>query len=328
MSRVLVTGAAGFLGRNVARSMVERGHEVLAMVQHEIDAQAIGTDRVAIAVADLLDDGSLCAAVAGAEIVCHCAAKLPGKASPDAIWAANAEGSTRLVAACVQAGVRRLVYVSTDSVYGDALDSTATESSPLDPTYFYEGNYPRSKLEGERAAVRAAREHGLEVAIIRPCLMYGPDDSPGTNQIRRWAATRIHPLIDGGSAQISMAFVTDAALAIALAAEHPAAAGRVYNVSSGESHSKRAILEAIAATTGRPKYFVPLPGRPLDRLLRALRSAVAPFSSTAAAALDPARVRFSMTNHCVDIGRIRGELGFEPRVSLRAGLRRTLCGTS
>jgi len=323
VSEVLVTGAAGFLGRSVVPAMLARGHEVRAMVQRESDARLVRGPRAKVAIADLLDPASLRGAVAGIEIVCHCAAKLPGKASPEAIWAANVTGTANLLAACVEARVRRLVYVSTDSVYGDASTAGATEDSPIEPGYLHEGDYPRSKLEGEKLALQAFRERGLEVAIIRTCLMYGPGRSAGTDVLRHWASRRVHPLLGGGAGRISMAYVTDVAEAVALAAESRAAVGRAYNVSSGEPHAKRDILGLIAEVTGRRAVFLPLPGRALLPAARALHAVLAPLSPGLAGRVDPRRILFSVADHAIDIGRIRRELGFEPRVSLREGLRRT-----
>lgn len=321
MSRCLVTGGAGFLGREVARTLVEGGHDVMATVQRPDDLGAVPTGAKAV-VADLLDPRSLAAPVAGVEVACHCAAKLPGKGTPEEIWEVNVAGTANLVEALVAAGARRLVYVSTDSVYGDGDTAGATEDAPLDPGYLYEGNYPASKLEGERVALAAAQRHGLEVAIIRTCFMYGPGASSGGTVLRRLAAKRLHPMIDGGASLISVAYVSDVAEAVRLAAEKPEAAGRTFNVRSG-THPKREIVTEIVAATGRRALLVSLPARPLAPLATALHAILAPLAPGLARRVDPMRLRFARVHHAVDDTRIRRELGYAPRVQLREGLRRT-----
>lgn len=324
MTRCLVTGAAGFLGSRVTARLLSEGHEVVAMVRHASDAARVHAPGAAVAVADLGDPAALRAAAAGAAIVCHCAAAIPGTASPAQTRAANVDGTARLLEAAVAAGVRRFVYVSTDSVYGDAGTAGATEDQPTNPEYFDEGDYPRSKLEGEALALVAAREHGLEVAIVRTCLLYGPGRSPGSDLLRRWGARRVHLLWGGGRARISMAFVTDAAAAVALAATRPEAAGRTYNLSDGEPHAWREIVAAVGAATGRPKLVLPLPGEGFLPLARAAHRLLHPWAPRLASRIDPRMIRFLVADHAVDIGRIRAELGYAPRVGLAEGVRLTL----
>ena len=321
MSRCLVTGAAGFLGREVVRELLGAGHAVRASVQREAEAASV-PPGAEVAVADLLAPESLAPALAGVEIVCHCAAKLPGKGSPAQVWAVNVEGTRNLVAAALAAGVRRLVYVSTDSVYGDGDLAAATEETPLDPGYLYEGNYPRSKLEGERIVLESHAAGALEVAIIRTCFMYGPGASAGSDVLQRLAAKRVHPMIDGGGSLISLAYVSDVATAVRLAAEKPQANGRAFNVASG-TYPKREIVTGVAAAAGRRPLLLPLPVRLLQPLAVVLHALLAPLAPRLAARLDPGRLRFARAHHAVDFARIRRDLGYEPRVDLREGLRRT-----
>jgi nucleoside-diphosphate-sugar epimerase len=260
-------------------------------------------------------------------VVCHCAAKLPGTAPPEEIWRVNVDGSANLIAACVENRVRRVVFVSTDSVYGDTNSAAVTEDSPLNPEYLYEGNYPRSKLAGENIAIKAASAHGIEVVILRPCLMYGPGDSAGTRLLQQWAARRVHPLIGGGLARISLAFVADAAECIALAAEKTAPSSRIYNISGG-AYTKREILETISEITGRRAAYLPIPAKPLFPAMSVLGTIVKPFGPRASARFDTRRISFSIGHHMTDSERARRELGFEPRISLREGLRQTLAADS
>ncbi|HYP14992.1 MAG TPA: NAD-dependent epimerase/dehydratase family protein, partial [Bryobacteraceae bacterium] len=323
MSCYVVTGAAGFLGRNLVRRLVANGHQVRALVRGNADAVRVGAPGAQIVTADLLDPGSIRSAVQGADIVCHCAAKLPANASPEELWKVNVGGTANLVDMCVAERMARLVFISTDSVYADSV-TPPTEDSPLDPSHVYEGNYPHSKIEGERLVLEAWKSQGLPVSIIRPCLIYGPDPSAGTDHLGQWATKRLHPLIGGGRCRISTVFVTDAAAAVELVAESPIAAGRIYNVTDGQPLSKREILDHIAEVTGRPKTYVTLPGKPLYAFSRLVHSVTAGTAPTLAQSFDPQRVMFSLSDHVLNIDRITKELGYVPRVDFREGLKLTL----
>jgi nucleoside-diphosphate-sugar epimerase len=298
--------------------------DVVAMVRDSADAPRVAAPGARIAIADLCDREALPAALAGVEIVCHCAAAVPGAAHPEELWASNVTGTGNLLEAAIAAGARRFVFVSTDSVYGDAGSSGATEDHPLDPVYFSEGDYPRSKLEGERLALEAARAHGIEVAILRTCLIYGPGRSSGSDILRHWAGRRVHALWDGGKARVSMVYVTDLAEAVWLAATRPEAAGNVYNVSGGEPHAWHEVAEAITRATGGAPRLLRLPGAGALPALRLAHRLLAPLAPRLAQRFDPRMVRFLLADHAVDIGRIRRELGYAPRVSLAEGVRRTL----
>ena len=322
MARVLVTGAAGFLGRRVVERFAAGRHAVRAMVLHPRETQDF-PEGVEVVSADLLSRPALAAAVAGVEIACHCAARLPGTGSPGEIAAVNAQGTAHLVEALVAAGGRRLVYVSTDSVYGDGHSPGATEDAPIDPGYLLEGNYPRTKLEGESAAWRASADHGLAVTVLRPCFIYGPGDSAGTRQLRHMAARRVHVLLGGGRARLSMAYVTDVAEAVYLAATVPEAIGRTYNVSSGEPTSLAELSRLVSVAAGRRRLRVGVPAWAVLPAARALAPLLSRMAPRLAQRVDPRRLAFTLADHCVDIGRIRGEIGFAPRVGVAEGLRRT-----
>jgi nucleoside-diphosphate-sugar epimerase len=261
------------------------------------------------------------------DIVCHCAASIPGQATAADFHADNAVGTAHLVNAAVAAGVRRVVYISTDSVYGDAGTAPAVEDQPPDPRYFDEGEYPRSKLEGERLAQAAAAAHGLELVVLRTCLIYGPGRSPGSDLLRHWAGRRLQLLWGAGRARISMVYVSDLAEAAVLAATQPQAAGRVYNVSGGPPHRWRDIAHAVGRATGRRRWLLALPGAAVLPLAGLVYPTLLRLAPRLASRCDPRSIRFLLADHVVDIARIQHELGYVPKVSLADGVRRTLAAS-
>lgn len=323
MVRALVTGANGFLGSHLVRSLVGEGYQVRAFVHASRPVSDWNSSVVETVKGDLLDRQAVEQAVRGMDVVFHCAAVLPGGDNEEHAWKVNVTGTQYLVESCLQHGVGRLVYVSSDSVYGDDHSDGAKEDAPLNPQYFTEGNYPLSKLEGERLALNAFREHGLPVVALRPCLIYGPGHGPSTETLRQWARGPVKLLLGGGRSRLSIIFVEDLAAALILAANRTEAVGKTYNISDGGAYSKREIVDLLRQLTGRPKLIVGIPGGPVYLALRLAGPFARVFAPGSEDRFDPRRVTFATSDHVIDSTKAMDELGFHPRVQLREGLART-----
>jgi len=320
----LVTGAGGFLGGHLVGRLAQRGKPVRAMVlspRQQAALAAVGVDTVQ---ADLSCPEELRRALQGAGIVYHCAAKLPGQASDEEIQRVNVEGTAALLDASVAAGVRRFVFVSTDSVYGDGHQPAATESTPVRPEYLFEGDYPRSKYAGELLCREAELRHGLAITILRTCMIYGPGESTSGDFFRRWSRKRIHLLFEGGRARLSMIYVTDLADALIVAAEATVAAGQCYNATDGVPHSIGEILQEIALASGRRKTLIPVPKLPAYWACRLLHPIAKRLGDDLANRVDPRKLLFQTADHVMSEAKLREELGFRPQVTLREGLGQTI----
>jgi nucleoside-diphosphate-sugar epimerase len=319
--RALVTGAAGFLGGHLVRALAADRYTVRALVKSPADRDdwKVPVERI---VGDVRDAEAMRRATPDVDVVFHCAAALPG--APDQeLWDTNLAGTRNLLSACLASSVERFVNVSTDSVYGDGDQRGATERTPLDPTYFSEGAYPRTKLEAEALVLACGRDHGLAVSSVRPCLMYGPGRAPGNDILRRWATRRAHLAWDGGRAEMSWLYVEDAVSVLMRAAVRPEAIGQVYNVSDGAGYARRDVLAALERLTGRRAPRVPLPSRPVRAALSVIHPVARRAGGPLGSMLDPARVRFTAANHVIDCGKAMRELGYRPAMPLWDGLVRT-----
>ncbi|MBL8703201.1 MAG: NAD(P)-dependent oxidoreductase [Rhodospirillales bacterium] len=159
--RVLVTGAGGFVGKVVARTLAAAGHQVTASYRKTRPAELAGLANVALQALDLAEMDGL----DPLDAVVHCAADVPAFCpDPDALYRSNVEGACRLFDAAVAAGATRIVYLSSMSIYGTIFARVVTEDTPsTDPEV-----YGRSKLEGERLlAAVCARSPGLAGLSIR-----------------------------------------------------------------------------------------------------------------------------------------------------------------
>lgn len=251
--KTLVTGATGFVGSHLVEQLLQRGHQVSALVRSPSRAAPLAARGVRLITGDLSDTRAIAEAVAGQDAIVHAAA-LTGAISEAEYFAANRDGTARIVEAAVAAGVPRLVHISSGAAGGPAqLDRPRSgHNEPDVPVTMY----GRSKLAAE-AVVRAAP---LEWSILRPPAVYGPGDLANFLTVFRTARRLgIAPVFGDGSQQLSLVHVADLALAAILAAELPAHQQGMYYVNHPEVVTSRQLVSEIGRALGRELRVVPLP---------------------------------------------------------------------
>ena len=174
--RVLVTGATGFVGGNLARELWDRGYEVRALARpgsNTLTTEGTGIHRVE---GDILDRGSLDRAMERCEAVFHCAADYTfWSRQPMGVRRANVEGTVNVLERATAAGVERVVYTSTVSTVGIPKDGgLGDEGTPLTPQALH-GHYKESKFEAEQETLKLA-EKGVPVVVVNPTAPVGPWD--------------------------------------------------------------------------------------------------------------------------------------------------------
>ncbi|HTP24518.1 MAG TPA: hopanoid-associated sugar epimerase, partial [Anaeromyxobacteraceae bacterium] len=258
MSRkVLVTGATGFVGANVARVVSEQGDQVRVLVRSSSDRTNLKDLDVEVAVGDLRDRESVRQAVSGCARVFHVAADYRFWArDPSELYENNVQGTVNVMEACLAAGVERVVYTSTVGTIGlSALPSPCDERTPLAPGQLT-SHYKRSKLKAEEA-VLAYAGRGLPVVVVNPSAPVGPCDvkpTPTGQMIVDFARGRIPAYVDTG---LNIVHVRDVAEGHRLAAER----GRVGEryILGHRDMTLAQILAELAGITGRPAPSLRLP---------------------------------------------------------------------
>jgi len=261
--RVLVTGGAGFIGSHYVRTLLAGGYPgyedaavtVLDKLTYagNLANLAPANGRYDFVRGDICDGALLARVLPGHDAVLNFAAEthvdrsIAGAAE---FVTTNVTGVQVLLDACRDAGVPRIVHVSTDEVYGSIADGSWTEAAPLDPN----SPYAAAKAGGDLIALAYARTHGVNVSVTRSCNNYGPYQYP--EKVIPLFATNLldgHPVPlygDGGNVR-GWLHVDDHCRAVQLVLER-GAAGRVYHVDGGTELSNRqltsAILEACGAT--------------------------------------------------------------------------------
>jgi nucleoside-diphosphate-sugar epimerase len=300
--RYLVTGGAGFIGSNIAEALVRRGDRVRVLDDFSTGRRENLTSMPTVEVVegDLRDAAVVRRAVEGVDGVFHQAALRSVPRSVDDPLGSNdvnVTGTLVLLLACRESGVRRVVYASSSSVYGDDPALPKVETLPTRPI----SPYAVSKLAAEHYCGVFARLYGVETVSLRYFNVFGPRQNPESKYsavIPRFLdlALRGEPLEVHGDGEQSRDFtyidnVVDGNL---LAMSVPGVSGEVFNLACGTRHSLLAIADAIGGFLGR---------RPERR-------------HVAARAGD---VRHTLA----DIGKARERLGYRPSVDFPEGMRRT-----
>lgn len=320
--RALVTGGGGFLGGALARKLRERGDDVSVFGRGSYpELEAIGID---VYRGDVVDAESVRDAVDGADVVFHVAAKVGLWGDPREYDEVNIEGTKNVVAACLAAGVDRLVFTSSPSVVFHGGDVEGVDESAPYPAAF-DSDYSRTKAKAEEIVLSANHDR-LATVALRPHLVWGPGDRHLLPRIvGRARSGRLFKIGDEDK-KIDTLFIEDAVEAHVLAAVQLSPlsdiAGRAYFLSAGDP---------------RPVWEV------IDRLLKAaglgpVKTSIPKGAAMAAAAAcektwralgkrsEPPLTRFLVsqltTAHWFDISAAKRDLGWAPRVGFEDGMER------
>jgi dihydroflavonol-4-reductase len=307
MSRVLVTGATGFLGRHLVSQLHAAGHEVAALCRGEVDLPGAEIRK-----GDVLDAASVRAAAEGCSAVFHCAGKVSRRPEDaEELYRVHVEGTKTTLDACRAAGVTRAVLASTSGVVAVTTDpdEVRNEKAPAPMDLLQRWPYYRSKLYAERAALDRSGP-GFEVVSVNPTLLLGPGDVNGssTSDVVSFLERRL-PFVPGGG--LSFVDARDAAAAMVLAWER-GRAGERYLVSAANMTIER-FLGRLERLSGVPAPRIRTPrsllfARAGAEIVERLRKHV-PID----ASLDRISAEMAQCFWYVDAAKARTELGWAPR---------------
>jgi UDP-glucose 4-epimerase len=304
MQRCLVTGGAGFIGSHLVEALVGAGHAVRVLddfsTGHAVNLHAV-SDRIELIPGNVAEPDVALAAVADCDTVFHLAA-LPSVVKsveePLLVHKACATGTLAVLDAARRRGVKRVVYAASSSAYGDQPGAERSEDDPLIPL----SPYAAAKLAGEHYCTSATATYGLQTVRLRFFNVFGRRQDP-KNPYSGVIALFIAAMADGRAPTIfgdghqarDFVYVANVVQAVLKAATVPGVSGRVYNIGNGQSTTILELVGALNELLGTSLQPVFAPPRAGD-------------------------VRLSQAN----ITRARHELGYEPTVSFKDGLARTL----
>ena len=318
---VLVTGATGFTGGHLAAGLARRGHRVRALVRprsvsrfHESGLGQLGVEPIE---GDLAIIESVERAAEGVNVVYHIAATYREAGQPDAAYRRiNVDGTRHVLDAAHAAGARRVVHCSTGGVHGHISNPPANEDAPFNPGDVYQ----ETKLEAEQLAREFGRTHSLEVVIARPIGIYGPGDSRFLKMFRGLARGRF-PLLGSGEIFYHLTYIDDLVEGFRLCGEVATAAGKTFLLAGARFTTLNELIELIAKELGVDPPRLHLPVWPFWTAGLLCEVICVPLR------LEPPlyrrRVDFYTKSRAFDITRARTELGYDPKIDLTEGIRRT-----
>jgi len=318
----VVTGATGLLGSHIAEQLLGRGERVRAFVRPSSDTSFLRQLGVELAVGDLTEPDSLRRALAGADVVYHCAARV-GDWGPWRVFQREViDATANLLDACRTVGVGRVLHVSSIIVYGHPhiRQERFTEDEPLGQNLWVWDNYCRAKVRAEELC----RQYPGDLTIVRPSWIYGPRDRTTLPRVLKALDAGRVAILGAGDNLLNVVYAGDVAEGAILAANHPQAKGQAYNLSSEGELTQLDFLNLLADLLGRPRirrhvpyrlaFWVGFLSEVIGRIIRIRRP---PHMTRYAVALIGRSTRFSIARACE-------QLGWKPRVGVREGLQRTL----
>ncbi len=315
---ILITGATGFLGSALTTELVKQKQDVCILARDEKKARAQFGESVTIIGGEITDVEQVKRAVDGATVIYHLVGRLYHPSVPAELYHyIHVEGTRILLNACKgQKQLQRIVHCSTTGVLGITGRTPAAENTPFAPTNPYEA----TKLQGELLTLKAYKEDGLPVSVVRPGLVYGPGDLHLLGFFKS-IKKGMFRIIDGGKALLHPIYIDDMTSAFLLCAEHPKAIGQSYNIAGEHPVTIRELAISIAHSMDRelPKGSIPLGFANLASDV----FSIIPGIKGENAPLTRSRVQFLTHSRVYDISKAKSELDFVPNVELETGMKNT-----
>ncbi len=320
--KVLVTGANGFIGSNLCKSLIQSGLSVVGLVRNSSDLTFLkNLSHLKIVKGDITARQSLAAAMNEVTVVFHVA----GLASDWGSWSifrkVNVEGVRNIMESALQCAVQRVVHISSVSVYGFPGGTDIDEQSHLVPRP--KDTYITTKTEGEKLALNYnSRE--MAVTAIRPAGVYGPNDRTTTLQLVPAFLSRQFGYVNGGRHIMAPVYIDNLVQIIKLAAESDKAPGQVYNAADDGRTTWKEYVEWMCEDLGCKKPWLSVPHWIAWPLAIALERTAKFFNKKESPMINTYRVRAVMQDNHYSTEKAVRELGYRPEVSTREGIRRTI----
>lgn len=326
-SKILITGATGLVGYHAVKGLLAEGHEVTALIRPSSNDSELKQLNGALTIrrAEFNNDSALRSAMSGIDVVVHAAGMVDPHARREAIFEVNVEGTKSLLGAADSADVKHFIHISSLSVITGQGDlHGANEEMPL--VYCGEA-YADSKVDAEKAVSMFFGRGKMMVTILRPGFIYGPMEKAWMPRLIENLRTQKAMLIDGGIKQTNVIFVDNLVTAIQLAMLNPKADKQVFNLTDGETVTKKELFDAICDHMGFKRITREVPGW-LAKTACEVVSAVAPYlpeeKRKGLSRFSRAAFRLAGVNQGFDISKAENVLGYTQRIPFGEGMRITI----
>ena len=314
--KLFITGGSGYVGRNLIRHFTGLGRPVAALARSDAAAATVSALGAQPWRGDLFA-GDLAEAMRGCSALIHAAADTDHGRGTPAQLATNLTGTANVLEAAQQAGVSRVVHISSESVLLDGrplVNVTEDQPFPRRPA----GSYSASKAAAERLALAASRE-GFAVVAVRPRMVWGRDDTTALPQLLAAARSGQLAWINGGRYANSSTHIANLCAGVALALEK-GRGGQAYFISDGAPWTFRALVSGILAANGVAVTDKTVPRGLLLAMARVGDVLAGLTGGRVTMPINMQAYATSAVEISLDIGKAQSELGYRPVISIEAGL--------
>lgn len=312
--QAFISGGSGFIGSHLIDHLLKKSWRIRALVHKSRIHQE---EKIEVIRGDISDFESLRNGLKGTDVLFHLAAALGSSLiSEKEFYRINTDGTETILEAAREAVVKKIIHFSSAGVLGIVKSNEiAAEDYLLNPRNIYD----RSKLEGEKVALRFARE-GMNLVVIRPGWVYGPGDRRTFKLIKAIQKRRFILPTKGKILQTPV-YIQDLIKGILLSAER-GRKGEIYHLAGREVLTVREIVETIASSAGRKIPSFTLPLFPLKVAAWLTEKIFSPFKKEAP--LNMSRLSFFIHPKPLSIRKAEKELGYSPEVDFKKGMALTL----
>lgn len=316
-SSVFVTGGSGFLGRQLIVDLVAQGFHVNALTRSDKAAATVKNLGALPVMGDLDDIAAMAAGMVGCAAVIHSAAKVEQWGKWEDFEHMTVQGSKNVISAAHQAGVKRLVHISTEAVLaGGSAIINADETTPYPSTS--NGMYPLSKKLAEQA-VLAANSAELAVMVVRPRFIWGKGDTTLLPKLAEAARSGGWLWFGGGNHAMSTCNVRNVSHGVILAARH-GRGGQIYFLTDGEPVNFRSFVTAMMRTQGVEPGNKKAPMWLADAIAATSETVWKTFRLKGEPPMTKTAVNLFFKEVTINDSKARHELGYVPVISVEAGL--------
>lgn len=320
--KALVTGGGGFLGKAIVKLLCARGDSVRSFSRSaHPDLAGLGVEHCC---GELGDSDAVARAVQGCDLVFHVAAKAGVWGPYQEFYRANVLGTTHVIAACRQQGIKALVYTSSPSVVFDGSDMAGVDESVPYPQHF-EAFYPQTKAEAEQL-VLAANDQSLATVALRPHLIWGPEDNHLVPRILERGARGALRKVGTRDCLVDTIYIDNAAAAHLQAADHldigSVVAGKAYFLSQGEPLPLWEVVNRILDAGGLPPVTRSISPEVAYRLGAVLEKIYTVLHLQGEPRMTRFVARELSTSHWFDLSAARRDFAYQPAVTFDEGIER------
>lgn len=317
--KILVTGATGFLGKTLVLRLLNLGHEVIGFGRNKQIGSQLETKGMRFISGDLTNEQTVIDVCEGIDVVFHCGALSSPWGRYEDFYEANVLGTKHVIKGCFTHHVKRLIHVSTPSLYFHYDNKENVKESDALPKQFV-NHYAKTKYLAEKLIDEAFLQ-GLAVITIRPRAIFGPGDNAILPRLIQINQEKFIPLINGGNHVLDLTYVDNVVDALLLCMNSPnSTLGEKYNITNEEQWSLRNVL-----TETFDALHLPFRSKKVSyHLLFTLASCLEWISLRFQDGKEPFLTKYTVSvlskSQTLCIEKAKRELGYTPKISVKEGI--------